>query len=204
MLHVGEQTPFTPRYTALLQERRRQLRAAISRELPPGRDFVLELGCGHGHFLTAYAKKHPDRFCVGLDLVGERIARATRKRQRAQLENLSFLHAEAHLFLDVLSTEVHFTDVHALFPDPWPKARHHKHRIIQPAFLTRLAPRMADGARLFFRTDFAPYFLDAQQAIRDHPRWFISDCVWEFEYETVFQRRAESYQSLIAQVRLSA
>jgi tRNA (guanine-N7-)-methyltransferase len=91
--------------------------------LLPDRAFVWELGCGHGHFLTAYAAAHPDQLCLGVDLSGERVARAQRKQHRAQLENLYFLRADARLFLEALPPTAKCSAIYVLFPDPWPKLR---------------------------------------------------------------------------------
>eukprot|EP01031_Cornospumella_fuschlensis_P051694 gene51694-63201_t len=156
-----------------MEERRRDLRARFTQILPATKPFVWEIGCGHGHFLTAYAQAHPDETCIGVDLVSERIERANKKRDRAKLANLHFLHAEARLFLDTLPTEARFSRLFVLFPDPWPKLRHHKHRIMQPDFLSDAAKRAGEGARLFFRTDFTPYFDDTRLVLTDHPAWSL-------------------------------
>ena len=189
-------------YVALLDERRRVLREQLTPIFRATSDFVCEIGCGHGHFLTAYATAHPDRVCVGLDLVSERIERACRKRDRAKLPNLHFLRAEAKLFMETLPLAARISTLFILFPDPWPKLRHQKHRIIQADFLDTVAARAEPGCRLGFRTDFQPYFYDAQAIIRDHPRWRLVEEPWPFEYETVFQQRAESFASLIAALRV--
>src|SRR5688500_15397996 len=89
-------------YQAMMALRRATLVEQLSAILPGPANFVCEIGSGHGHFLTAYAQQHPDQVCVGLDIIGERVERATRKRTRARLDNLHFLHAEARLFLDAL------------------------------------------------------------------------------------------------------
>ncbi len=181
-----------------MAQRRQDLRDQLSRILPPHAEFVWELGAGHGHFLTAYAQAHPEKLCIGVDIVGERVERAVRKRDRARLANLHFLHAEARLFLEMLPPDAAFSDVFILFPDPWPKARHHKHRIIQSAFLEAVAARAARDCRLLFRTDYAPYFDDAAEVIGAHAAWRRVDEPWPFEFETVFQSRAPDYHSLIA------
>jgi len=186
------------------------LRAELA-ELFRGREggrVVLEIGCGHGHFLTAYAAAHPEKFCVGFDIVLDRIERAGRKRKRAELEkNLAFVRAEATEFFAALPEHVRFSDVFILFPDPWPKRRHHKNRMIRPEILSALAERSAGPAacattatRLYFRTDYAPYFADARQTIAEHGAWKIAPegTPWPFEFQTVFQGRAERFQSLIA------
>lgn len=159
---------------------------------------VWEVGCGHGHFLTAYATAHPQQTCIGVDIVRERIARATRKRIRAKLERLHFVVAEAHEFLDALPKEVRLARIFVLFPDPWPKRRHHKNRLMQRDFLDRLVQRVGQGTRLHFRTDYEPYFAQVASTLRSHPNWSLSDEPWPFELETVFQARASGYYSLTA------
>lgn len=181
-----------------LELRRAVLRQALAGLLPPDGRFIWELGCGHGHFLTAYAQAHSNSTCIGIDLMSDRIARATRKRDRARLPHLSFLQAEGRLFLECLPTHARFTTLFILFPDPWPKLRHHKHRILQADFLSAAARHTAPDSQLCFRTDYAPYFTAAQRAIADHPDWHLADGEWPFEYATVFQTRAPAFQSLIA------
>lgn len=185
-----------------MDRRRQELGETFARVLATQTEFVWELGSGHGHYLTAFAAAHPERLCLGVDLVAERIERATRKRDRAQLANLHFIRAEARLFLEMLPPAATFSDVFILFPDPWPKSRHHKHRIIQPEVLHAIADRANPMCRLLFRTDHEPYFQDATATIREHPRWRIVEEPWPFECETVFQSRAPSYHSLIARKNL--
>lgn len=190
-----------PEYLARQEERIRGLRqnlASLDLEREP---FVWEVGCGHGHFLTAYASSQPAKTCIGIDIVRDRIDRATRKRNRAGLGGLHFILAEASDFFAALPEEAKFSEIFVLFPDPWPKRRHHKNRLIQPDFLHRAAARAGKGSRLYFRTDYAPYFAEAAAIIRAHPHWEVINEPWPFELETVFQARALSYQSLVATPR---
>lgn len=172
------------------------LRAELA-ELWPAwpKHLTLEIGCGHGHFFAAYSQAHPGEHCIGLDILEDRIIRAKRKAQRAKLANLAFFHAEARLFLEALPADVRFDRIFILFPDPWPKRRHHKNRIIQPEFLKSLAARAGEHTRLHFRTDFEPYYRDALAVFTAHPDWQPVAEPWPFEYETVFQSRADSYHS---------
>lgn len=185
-------------YKSVIAQRKNELIEILSNILPSGRPFVWEVGCGHGHFLTGFAQAHPEQLCIGVDMESKRIERAHRKRDRARLPNLHFVHGEARLFLDALPPDATFLTIFVLFPDPWPKLRHHKHRIMQPDFLSAVARRAGAGAQLCFRTDFQPYFTEAMAAVRDHPDWRIIEEPWPFEYETVFQSRAESYYSFVA------
>ena len=89
---LDHSTP-NPAYLACMAERRESLRAEVARLLPPQAHFVWEIGCGHGHFLTAYAQTHPEEYCLGIDINLERIRRATKKRNRAGLGHLHFVRA---------------------------------------------------------------------------------------------------------------
>lgn len=182
-----------------LIERRGRLRELCAVLLAARSDFVWEIGCGHGHFLTGYAAAHPDRLCIGIDIVLERIERAERKRARAQLGNLHFVRADAADFLAVLPGNASLREIYVLFPDPWPKRRHWKNRLMEPAFLRAAAQRAGQGARLHFRTDHEPYFRETQGVIATHPDWTpLPGASWPFELPTVFQKRAASYHSLVA------
>lgn len=164
---------------------------------------TLEIGCGHGHFLTAYAQAHPERFTIGIDLLPDRLERAERKSTRAGLRNIAWVRADVHLFLEALPHETRLDEIYILFSDPWPKRRHWKNRVLQPEFLTELAARAGEGARLCFRTDHAPYFSQARDFVGEHADWrLVPEEPWPFELATVFQKRADAHQSFIARRRI--
>lgn len=194
----------TASYIAGRDSRIAALRGLLASLLRDQKRIVLEIGCGHGHFLTAYANAHRDApFCIGLDIISERVRRANRKCARAGLDaRLAFIHAEAGELLSVLPEHVRLADVFVLFPDPWPKRRHHKHRLIRDDMLDRLAERAEPGARLCFRTDDGAYFAAARETVGAHGRWRIAEgdpaASWPFEYATVFQEKAAGHQSLVA------
>ena len=184
-------------FQAIHASRLAALRTEIAAVLPtPGARFVFEVGCGNGHFLVAYAIAHPDQFCVGIDLRLERIVKASHKRDRAGLGNLQFLRCEAGDFLHELPVGVRLLDIYMLFPDPWPKKRHHKHRLFKPEFLGELAARAGQGSRLFFRTDYKPYFDEAVETIAAQRAWrLLSPGPFPFEHQTIFQSRAAVFHS---------
>ncbi len=187
---------------ALVGDRRAALRHVLAGIVPPGTPFVWEIGSGHGHFLAAYAKAHPDRLCVGIDISSDRVARADRKRERAGLGNLHFILADADDFLASMPADSLFTTVFILFPDPWPKRRHHKNRVVRPEFLSAAAARSEKGAGLYFRTDYEPYFRKAEAIVRGHPDWEGQGAPsWPFEEASVFQKRAQRHFSLEARRR---
>jgi tRNA (guanine-N7-)-methyltransferase len=186
-------------HSSHIAERREELRRALDELIKPKDRFVWEVGSGHGHFLTAYAKAHPTETCIGVDITSDRIVRAERKRARGRLENLHFVRAEAEDFLAVMPENARFSSIFILFPDPWPKRRHHKNRVVKLAFLAALAGRALKGAKLHFRTDHEPYFRDVAGLFRSHPEWLpMEKPEWAFDEATVFQKRAERHFSLVA------
>jgi tRNA (guanine-N7-)-methyltransferase len=190
----------TARRTERVGELARQLRGLA---LETSDALTIEIGCGHGHFLTAFAAAHPEQTCVAIDLLRERLERAARKASRMGLSTIHWLKADVLELLDAWPEGVQVNrHIFILFPDPWPKRRHWKHRLIQPQFLSRLATLAAPGTTLCFRTDHAPYFEEASECLRSHPDWrLVPADVWPFEQPTVFQSRAASYQSAVAQRR---
>jgi tRNA (guanine-N7-)-methyltransferase len=188
-----------PEHGAMIAQRRDHLRACLLEITSGSRSIVLEVGSGHGHFLAAYSAAHPKELCIGIDIASDRVVRANRKRERAKLTNLHFILADADDFLDSMPKGVKFSAVYVLFPDPWPKRRHQKHRVLKPAFLDAIAERTGKGTGLYFRTDHEPYFRDAEDIIRSHPGWIESDPgAWPFEEPTVFQKRADRHFTFVA------
>ncbi len=192
----------TTRFLAAMVQRKATLQKSLAPIVSSAHEMVCEFGSGHGHFLVAYAEAHPLTVCVGVDIDTDRVARANRKQARAKAPCLHFLQADANLFLEMLPAGIGFSRVFILFPDPWPKKRHHKNRLIQPAFLDAVRRRSSERTRIYFRTDHTPYFEQAHAVFAGHAAWQIVDEAWPFEYETVFQRRAASFHSLVAQPRI--
>jgi len=186
-------------YNALVAHRREQLGAWFGKHVPDDGPFVWEIGCGHGHFLTAYASAHPAELCIGIDIAPERVARAERKKTRARLGNLHFILADADDFLAALPRGRRVSAIFILFPDPWPKRRHHKNRLMKPEFLAAAAAACEKGAPLYFRTDYEPYFAEAKLVVGADPSWrLLPAAPLPLEEPTVFQRRAPRHFTLVA------
>lgn len=190
------------RYARVLEDRenrKRELYAACEAALEGVDAIVFEAGCGHGHWLSEYASLHPERTCVGIDLVSKRIRRALAKRDKRELDNLHFFKAELKEFLEVLPPHIRLDLILFLFPDPWPKPRHHRRRMIQPDVLDALARRASRGALLCFRSDDPDYCQWAREHLDAHPEWEIDPAAaWPHEGDTYFQNLMESHHSLLA------
>ena len=125
---------------------------------PAEQPLELELGCGDGSFTLQYALAHPDRNIVALERLIGRITKLDRKGHRAGLKNLRLLRAEAAYVLEYLLPPGTLDAIHVYFPDPWPKKRHHKNRLISEP-LPSLAKRLlkTEGV-VYLRTDNVEYF----------------------------------------------
>lgn len=155
---------------------------------------VLEIGFGNGDTLATAAAHNPAVDFIGIEVHRPGVGRLLNRLEREGLRNVRVI---CHDAVEVLEHQVPggaLDRVDIFFPDPWPKKRHHKRRLIQPPFVELLATRMREGATLHVATDWVPY--------AEH----IADCVAasaSFEpapprseednatlrYETKFERR---------------
>ena len=89
-------------------------------------------------------------------------------------------------------------NIFILFPDPWPKKRHHKRRLIQNEFLDLLKLHVCDKSLVYFRTDHLDYFKWTEEKFQNSQNWKIIGDKWPFEHETFFQNLLPNYKSLVA------
>lgn len=131
--------------------------AALTMLFPPSVDSVrLEIGFGGGEHLAAQAARLPDHGLIGCEVFENGVVKLLAEVERLGLANLRLLVADARPLLDALA-EGSLGRVFILFPDPWPKLRHHKRRLISTATLDALAHAMQDGAELRLATDDMDY-----------------------------------------------
>ena len=117
----------------------------------------LELGFGRGELLMDLAEGAPERRFLGVEVSRKRVVKVARRIARRGLENCFVLHAPAQYALERLLPAGCVDECWICCPDPWPKKRHHKRRLIQPAFLEQLRRALAPGALLHVSTDDPGY-----------------------------------------------
>ncbi|MGJ8657454.1 MAG: tRNA (guanosine(46)-N7)-methyltransferase TrmB [Akkermansiaceae bacterium] len=125
-----------------------------------GNDAPLEvdLGCGDGSFLIAMAKQFPERNFLGIERLLGRVKKVARKAHRAGLTNCKVLRLESKYTIEYLFPKHSIDRLHLLCPDPWPKARHHRRRLVQQDFLECLNTVLKPGGEFCFKTDHPEYF----------------------------------------------
>ncbi len=126
--------------------------------LPHAQPLEVELGCGDASFLVNCAQKNPQTNFIGVERLLGRLQKLDRKGRRAGLENLRGVRIESAYFLQFLLPPHSASALHIYFPDPWPKKKHHRLRLINGHFPARARAALAPGGTVFLRTDHAEYF----------------------------------------------
>ena len=126
----------------------------FSREQP----LEVELGCGDASFLAAYAQQHRERNFIGVERLLGRIRKLDRKGRRAGLTNLCGVRIESAYFLQYLLPANVASAVHIYFPDPWPKLKHRRHRLVNDRFPDLVRTALSRQGVVYLRTDDEDYF----------------------------------------------
>jgi len=118
----------------------------------------VELGCGDASFLVEYASRHPDRNFIGVERLLGRLEKLDRKGRRAGLQNTRGVRIESSYFLQYLLPSHAATALHIYFPDPWPKKKHRRHRLINERFPALAEKVLLPSGVVYLRTDDKDYF----------------------------------------------
>jgi len=125
---------------------------------PSPQTLEVELGSGDGSFLVEYARRHPNHNFIGVERLLGRARKTDRKGRRAGLANLRLLRIESAYFLEYLLPRHSASALHIYFPDPWPKRKHWRHRLINQRFPTLARQALAPRGRVYLRTDDPGYY----------------------------------------------
>jgi tRNA (guanine-N7-)-methyltransferase len=149
--------------------RERGAAAVFAPEVAAALPLVVELGFGRGEFLLGLAAEQPARAFLGVEYSGKRVLKMTRRLARSGLGNLRILEARAEDVVRELLPEGCVETFWVNFPDPWPKKRHHRRRLLQPALVHELALRLVAGGALEVATDDAEYAEAIDAALAGEP-----------------------------------
>ena len=130
----------------------------LAQLFPESQPLEVELGCGDASFLVEYARQNPGTNFIGVERLLGRISKLDRKGRRAGLANLRGVRIESAYFLQYLLPPRSAAALHVYFPDPWPKKKHRRHRLIGETFPALARAALAPGGQVYLRTDDADYF----------------------------------------------
>lgn len=132
----------------------------------------VEIGCGKGLFLANRAGANPGINFFGIDRAGKWMRKGVRKAERRKLANVRFLKGIADQIFPDLLPSGQVSVFHIYFPDPWPKRRHHRRRLLSPSFLSLLHEKLKGDGLIEIATDDADYFAAIRKAVAETgPLW---------------------------------
>ena len=139
-----------------------------------GLPLILEIGFGMGDATLEQAVAHPDHGILAIDVHTPGVGRLLAELEERGITNVRVIEGDALELLDALPA-ASLVGIRVFFPDPWPKSRHHKRRIITTANLDLMAPRIAPGGFLHFATDWHEYAEWARESIAQHAGFRLLD-----------------------------
>jgi tRNA (guanine-N7-)-methyltransferase len=145
------------------------LAAAFAPDVAAPLPLVVEIGFGRGEFLLALAAERPDRAFLGVEYSTRRVLKMARRVARAGLANLRLVQARGEDVVRELLPEGSVATFWINFPDPWPKKRHARRRLVQPELVHALALRLAPGGELHVATDDVAYAEQIDAALGGEP-----------------------------------
>lgn len=142
---------------SVAEVRERGWPAIFGADVPKPLPLTLEIGFGRGEFLLAQAEAAPATPFVGIEVSGKRALKMARRLAKTPLHNVRLVEATAQEVFAEALPDASLDCVWINYPDPWPKKRHFKRRLIQPAFVALLVRRLTPGGRLRIATDHPGY-----------------------------------------------
>ncbi len=155
-----------PKFGVEFREELLDFEALFGRSAP----VVLEIGFGNGETLVQQAAQHPEFDFLGVEVHEPGIGHCLIKARAAGIENLRLIRHDAVEVLERMIPPASLARVNLFFPDPWPKKRHHKRRLVQVRFLDLVAERLAAGGSFNVATDWENYAAHIEAAVRQSGR----------------------------------
>lgn len=166
----------------------------LDRWVPGEGDWEVELGFGKGRYLLERAAREPGRRFLGVEVAAKYFRLVRDRVRRRELSNVVLLRGEAALILATVLPRELASVVHVYFPDPWPKARHHRRRLFDPGSVDLLAGLLRPGASLCVATDHPEYGPVIEEALASYPGLEIGprDTPWEDGPRTHYEAKYEA------------
>lgn len=124
---------------------------------PDADQVIIEIGFGMGEATVEIAKSFPKTGFLAIDVHQPGIGKLLAAIEEHRISNIRVMDEDAHLILQKMISDSSLDGVHLFFPDPWPKTRHHKRRIVNENFIGLVATKLKAGGSIHMATDWAPY-----------------------------------------------
>jgi len=148
---------------------------------PASKSIIMEIGFGMGEATAIIAKNHPDNGYIAVDVHPPGIGKLLARIVENDLTNLKVIEEDVHVVLQHMIADESLDGIHLYFPDPWPKKKHNKRRIVNQGFLHLIHPKIKSGGFIHIATDWVPYAESIQEVfatstlftggVIDKPEW---------------------------------
>ena len=155
-----------PKYGIPFSEDLLDLNQIFGRQAPK----ILEIGFGMGESTATIAQAHPENDYLGVEVHTPGVGSLLNQIEQFELTNLRIIQHDAVEVLQHMLPPACLDGIHIFFPDPWPKAKHHKRRLIQPALVARLCTRLKPGGYIHAATDWKDYAVQILHVLNQEPQ----------------------------------
>jgi tRNA (guanine-N7-)-methyltransferase len=135
----------------------------LSEIFPKSEKVIMEIGFGMGEATAIIAKNHPNNGYIAVDVHPPGIGKLLARIVENDLTNLKVIEEDVHVVLQHMIPAESLDGIHLFFPDPWPKKKHNKRRIVNEGFLSLIHPKIKKGGFIHIATDWVPYAENIQQ-----------------------------------------
>jgi tRNA (guanine-N7-)-methyltransferase len=159
----------------------KQEQIKISEIFPTSNKVIMEIGFGMGEATAIIAKNHPNNGYIAVDVHPPGIGKLLARIVENDLTNLKVIEEDVHVVLQHMIADESLDGIHLFFPDPWPKKKHNKRRIVNEGFLALIHPKIKKGGFIHIATDWVPYANNIQEVfagstlftggVIDKPEW---------------------------------
>ena len=159
----------------------KQEQIKISEIFPKSGRVIMEIGFGMGEATAIIAKNHPNNGYIAVDVHPPGIGKLLARIVENDLTNLKVIEEDVHVVLQHMIADESLDGIHLFFPDPWPKKKHNKRRIVNESFLSLIHPKIKKGGFIHIATDWVPYAVSIQEVfagstlftggVLDKPEW---------------------------------
>jgi tRNA (guanine-N7-)-methyltransferase len=143
---------------------------------PSAEKIIMEIGFGMGEATALMAVQSPQNAYIAVDLHPPGIGKLLSRIQEQGITNIKVIEEDVHVVLPYMIEDASLDGVHLYFPDPWPKVKHHKRRILTPAFLELIAAKLKPGGYIHCATDWVPY-ADSMRSVFSQSQKFIGGII---------------------------
>jgi tRNA (guanine-N7-)-methyltransferase len=141
----------------------KQEQVNISEIFPNSDKVIMEIGFGMGEATAIIAKNHPNNGYIAVDVHPPGIGKLLARIVENDLTNLKVIEEDVHVVLQHMIADESLDGIHLFFPDPWPKKKHNKRRIVNEGFLALIHPKIKRGGFIHIATDWVPYAISIQE-----------------------------------------